>query len=135
MKTWKRTLLLVTAIVSASCSTSATGPQDPLPREVVLRLGQEVTVEGTVLHLAFTRLVDDSRCPANVVCVWAGNAAVKVGIALAMSPAHPLILNTGVEPRSVKQNGFRVTLLEVTPYPGTGADDEPFAIRLGVEDS
>lgn len=134
MKMWKRMPLLMTVIVSTSCGTSATGPQDGIPREVVLPLGQEVIVEGTVLRLAFTRLVEDSRCPANVVCVWAGNAAVEVGIAVGTGPAQPLVLNTGVEPRSVEQNGVRVTLLEVTPYPGTGADDEPPAVRLRVED-
>ncbi|MBV8859430.1 MAG: hypothetical protein JOZ02_21030 [Acidobacteria bacterium] len=45
-------------------------------REFELKAGQVVTLDGGRLRIRFARVASDSRCPADVECVWAGNAEV-----------------------------------------------------------
>ncbi|MFF4596578.1 hypothetical protein ACQPXB_31835 [Amycolatopsis sp. CA-161197] len=47
-------------------------------RDVTLGVGQEAQLGTKDLTVRYTRLVDDSRCPANVTCVWPGDAVVAV---------------------------------------------------------
>src|SRR6185312_15051394 len=48
-----------------------------LGREFKLKAGRQVTVKGTKLRIRFVAVENDSRCPSDVTCVWAGNAAVQ----------------------------------------------------------
>lgn len=41
-------------------------------------LGQETWVDGP--HVTPLRLVEDSRCPAGVQCIWAGRVVVRVRV-------------------------------------------------------
>jgi len=100
--------------------------------ELALRYGEAVRINGSVLRIGFDRIIGDSRCPVDAVCVWMGDAAVEVGIAAGTGPTFPLVLHTALAPRSVVWNGVSVTLLELTPSPK--ASDPPrveeYAIRL-----
>ncbi|UJR11191.1 hypothetical protein I4U23_015372 [Adineta vaga] len=67
--------------------------------------------------------IQDGRCPIKVLCVWAGQA--KVDLLLSNkedSSAIELII--GAQPKSnaviaVGSKSYNVTLVNVTPYPGT----------------
>jgi len=107
----------------------------PASREVVLDYGEDIRLEGSVLRLNFAEVWEDSRCPVDVTCVWAGNGKVVIGIAAGMGPTHALFLNTTLEPLSVVWSGIRVTLLELTPAPHAGIKIPPedYAVRLKLE--
>jgi hypothetical protein len=107
----------------------------PTPREVSLNYGDTVVLEESVLRLSFGEVLEDSRCPLDVTCVWAGNGRVAIGIAAGMGPTHSLILNTGLEPRSVVWSGIRISLLSLSPspYEGTVIAAEDYAVRLKLE--
>ncbi len=47
-------------------------------KEFSLKVGQQAKVDGVDLNLKFTGVPQDSRCPTNVNCVWAGNAEVAL---------------------------------------------------------
>lgn len=103
--------------------------------EIVLRYGEEKQLPGTVLRVNFGYVLEDSRCPRDVTCVWAGNARVLVGIAAGSGPTHALELNTTLDPRSQDRLGVRVTLLEVTPEPTSGRSipSSEYRVRLRIE--
>ncbi len=133
---------LALAALLAACGTSTDLEIDDrdeailnAPQEVTLQFGAEVTVGGSVLMVSFARVVEDSRCPVDVTCVWAGNATVGVGIRMGMGPTFPLQLNTTLEPRWVDWNDARVTLLELLPEPR--AEDplrpEEYTLKLRLE--
>jgi hypothetical protein len=105
-----------------------------LPTEITLQYGEERRVDG-VLRLSFTQVLEDSRCAVDVICVWAGNAKIRIGISMGMGPTFPLELNSMLEPRTVDWNGVRVTLLEVTPEPRSTETIPPeaYAVRLRLE--
>ena len=44
---------------------------------LTLRLGDQTQLpDGS--HLSYTRLVNDSRCPPGVQCIWAGSAEIEL---------------------------------------------------------
>lgn len=134
------------AVAATACSSPSTSGDTKLPDEqgspsvqgsgeISLTLGQEKPALGTVLHVTFTRVVGDSRCAVDVVCVHAGNGEVELGIRMGTGPTHALRLNTMDEPKSTIWNNVRVTLLELTPEPRTNPphDTSAYAVRLRLE--
>ena len=87
--------------------------------------GHEVLAPGGVMRVAFLGVPSDSRCPVDVQCVWAGNAAVVFGVAFGAGPTVPYVLNTGLEPRAVTLGSLRLTLAELRPAPVSTARIPP----------
>jgi hypothetical protein len=91
-----------------------------------IALGRRASVDGGRLVLTFVARGADSRCPANVVCVWMGDAAVRVAARVANTSVERE-LHTGIEPHSFTVNGYVVTVVGLLPYPGTPSADVPGA--------
>jgi hypothetical protein len=91
-----------------------------LGREFKLRPRQQVTLQGESLQITFVEVKDDSRCPADVTCVWAGNAAVRLEVSWRGRARKSLRLNTSGSPSLVGENqyrGYQVKLVGLSPYP------------------
>ena len=59
----------------------------------VLGLGQSVALsDGS--QLSYTSLINDSRCPQDVQCVWAGDAEIVLRFKPARGTAHDMRLHT-----------------------------------------
>lgn len=75
----------------------------------------------------------DSCCPANVMCIWAGRVDVKIILSQdAATQCVSLIVQLGQQ-RNMAQvtlgtTIFKVILQHVLPCPGTGSDQTPMAI-------
>ena len=127
----------VIALAVSACGLS-TGPSDgPFPEqsaEIELAVGEERSIPGTSLRLRLLDVVEDSRCPVDVTCVWEGNAAVEIGLAAGSGPTHVHVLHTVLEPRAVDFGGVRVTLVGVAPEPHEGepipAEDYVASLRV-----
>jgi hypothetical protein len=141
MRGGRRLLGLALPILIAMGCSESTGPdsgrQDaliPAAQEMTLRVGEEKAVANSVVRVAFGQVVEDSRCPIDAMCVWAGNAMVELGIRAGMGPTWPIRLNTTLEPRSTVWNGIRISLLELQPAPRaaepTKADAYQVKVRL-----
>lgn len=55
---------------------AVTGAEALLGEPFELHAGETAEVETTGLSLTFVRVDSDSRCPADTLCVWAGEAKV-----------------------------------------------------------
>ncbi len=133
-----RTCTPLLALGLVACASTTTADNQGFlvqPQEITLAYGEEKQLDENVLRLGFTEVLHDSRCAADVVCVWQGNAAVVVAIAAGKGPAYSLTLNTALEPRAADWFSVRITLLEVTPAPLAGQPIplQDYAIRLRVE--
>jgi len=117
--------MLAAAVLTAGCAEDGADPMAPVlgasllsgPVGVTLPAGGAALLAEGALRLTFRRVVEDSRCPVEVTCVWEGNAVVEVAVSLGSAPAMPLQLNTTLEPRSRIHEGLRVSLLELRPEP------------------
>jgi len=141
-----RRILATGLLLAAGACSTMSGPDgtnvaaqlaaaSPSPVQITLRHGQERAVDGTVLRLSFLGVVGDSRCPNDVVCVWAGDGVAEIGVSAGEGPTVPLRLHTTLEPKFSDWNGVRVTLLELSPAPRAtqpikAAD---YSVRLQVE--
>ncbi len=115
-------LVLLSCLSAAGGNGNAAGAMQAvrLNRPFTLRAGQQVTVKGTRLRIKFVAVEEDSRCPANVTCVWAGNAAVRLEVSPRHGDRKSLTLNTARSstlPGESQLLGYKVKLLGLNPYP------------------
>ena len=120
--------LLAAAPLAAGCASGAGPAAEPPPSEasapsaradlaapVTLRTGAAVRAgEPDPLRVTFEAVEDDSRCPRSVVCVWAGDAAVRLRLDHA-SGTSVVTLHTALEPRHAAHGGYVVRLLRIAP--------------------
>jgi hypothetical protein len=108
-------------VVAAACSSHAA--VEPQVTAVIgdtfqLRVGQQVSLDNQALRIAFESVPEDSRCPAQVTCVWAGNGRVGLRVTTGEQSAN-ISLNTTLEPRTVEVRGYQISLERLDPHPVT----------------
>jgi hypothetical protein len=104
------------AALLAACN-SAAAPR--LGEEFTLRVGQSAAITELNLWMRFNRVVDDSRCPANVSCVWEGDGAVVIEVAPLNGDSKEDTLHTTLDPRSIPLGRAELQLVKLEPYPAT----------------
>jgi hypothetical protein len=124
--------LCAVSLALTACASSGT-PTAPIvysqaqaADSVRIQVGQTIAVGGIRVH--FNAVESDSRCPSDVVCVWAGDAIADFVVEQncdCRSPAYDLKLHTTLQPRSAVAYGSRVELLSVLPYPNSGSPIKP----------
>ena len=93
--------------------------------------GQSAEIEGTGLAVQFIGVSGDSRCPVDVQCVWAGDAAVVIETTLgADQRLWKLHLPSELMgPRSVEVGGYRIELTGLDPATRSTETIPPGAYR------
>ena len=94
-----------------------------------LKLGTTETPSSDKLTFRLTDLAD-SRCPANAVCVWMGEAKTSVELELGGQKGQATLKLAGDRKQGVSVStsvtvgarSFVVVLRDVLPYPGTTSD-------------
>lgn len=89
-----------------------------------IALGAERMAAGGRLAIRFLERVSDHRCPANVVCVWAGDARVRLAVRSGASSTETVI-GMHLEPKAILAGGYRITVAELSPYPGLYDEEDP----------
>ena len=103
-----------------------TGPEETEDQvQLKLKIGEEQRLKNEGLRIRFVSVVEDSRCPKNVNCVWAGNGKVLLNIADRRKKSRSVELNTNLEPRAVTSSGYEIKLLELDPYPVVNETIQP----------
>lgn len=110
-----RVALLGIGIVRACGSPTEVG----LDQEFELAPGAVVRVAGTSQTIAFVGVTEDSRCPAGVTCVWAGNGKVRLRVRSADRDSS-VDLNTTLEPHAATVGAIRIELKVLAPSPRAG---------------
>jgi hypothetical protein len=83
---------------------------------MVVQFGNSSQV-NTDLRVSFVQVVEDSRCPASVVCAWQGNGAIRLDITTGRG-VQSITLNTAggtAFPREASVAGYTFTLVELDP--------------------
>jgi len=91
-----------------------------LDRDFKIHYGQELTLQGQDLKIKFASLLDDSRCPANVKCVWEGD--VKLLISVRQGNAEDSLLELHTNRRFTQEGKYQhyvIRLVAVDPHPRT----------------
>ncbi len=114
-----RTTLLAAALLTGCAATSA-----QTPHEGPVKLGQTAYVGGPKVRPI--RVIEDSRCPANVRCVWAGRVILRVAVTLG-SGTRDMDLTLG-KPALVADGTLE--LVSVTPKKSADVKQTPADYRF-----
>lgn len=106
-------------IILSACKNPLTHELHDYGDEFELTLGDTVIVGVDKIPVEFIDVLEDSRCPSNVTCIWSGNGKVEIRFA-----QENIRLNTHLEPREVMLIDVKIQLLSLDPYP-----EHPFQIE------
>jgi len=114
-----RAFLVALAVLCVSACDDAipTAPIVPLDQQFTLAPGGSAIVEGSNTRVQFVQVSGDSRCPADALCIWAGDAIVGIRV-IDAGPSSAYELHTGDSRLAeVTHRDFRIELLQLQPYP------------------
>lgn len=100
-------LLLILAFAGFAQAKTQTG------NRVIVKVHEQKAVNRQ-LSIKFVEMVGDSRCPADMRCVWAGNAKIKVELS-GKGKSQTFELNTGMKPQSIVYADYEVKVIALEP--------------------
>lgn len=93
-----------------------------LGQEFDVRVGEAVAILGEPLTIGFEEVVEDSRCPANTTCIWAGRAVVRIGVRVDNTQTGTLNLETSSDTAGEGEfQKYRLRLVRLAPVPQDGS--------------
>lgn len=117
MKTLCSTILIaISLVVVVSAQTG---------QAISVCVGKEVTAKQSGLKVKFIEVLEDSRCPTDANCIWAGNAKIKVEVTDKRGGKKTLELDTNAGTKREQFDGWAIELASLTPYPRTNGKIEP----------
>lgn len=113
--------ILSTALAQAQESVSA-----ELDKPFELKVGEQAVIESENMAVTFVGVAGDSRCPSDVVCIWAGQASVTVAVEVNGKDMGERTLVIGADPSPSAAFGqYSVQLAGLEPYPKSGVQTNP----------
>jgi hypothetical protein len=97
-----------------------------LGAQFTLAPGATVFVKNAGIKVRFIAVIEDSRCPLDVTCIWAGEVKVQLEIDDTRATSPLEIIEGG----SAAAGGYRVTVVRVEPQPVSTARIAPQAYRV-----
>ena len=87
------------------------------------------------LTIEFVSLIEDSRCPIGVNCIWAGNAKVQIKVSNKKKASKIFELSTNLQPKTIDFECYEIALESLIPHPKADVSTNPndytaiFAVR------
>ncbi len=112
-------------------STFAFGQEDSAETPkigVKIPIGKAIVLKG--VSIKFLEVVEDSRCPTGVQCIWAGRAIVKVAVTSDGNTEERLMIFGEVKRGEEKNTNlyssanFSINGLSLKPYPTSDSADK-----------
>ncbi len=116
-------ILILGGMTAANAQTSQTA-------EVRVKSKKKFT--RSKLTVEFLSVLEDSRCPIGVDCIWAGNAKISVRVRKNGSAAKTFELNTTMDNQSVTYEGHTIKLAKLTPHPRANTPPAPNSYRATI---
>ncbi|HET7292116.1 MAG TPA: hypothetical protein VFM88_06820 [Vicinamibacteria bacterium] len=134
-----RSLAAALLTLAVACGGSdMTGPtrRVALGQSFELRVGETATIGGELLVVGFAGVSSDSRCPIDVICVWAGEATVELTLRRLPRPEDIVELKTPGAPQA-RYDGYTVEVRALLPAPRASQPTDPssYVVTLVVERS
>jgi hypothetical protein len=81
-----------------------------------VQINKEKRFAKSRLSVRFVELVEDSRCPTDTNCIWAGNAKIKIRVSK-NGRSHDLTLDTNGPNQAAIAEGYSIKLMSLVPEP------------------
>jgi hypothetical protein len=108
-------LSLITILILVGTAFTAMASK---PEVVHVQIKKEGRASKSNLTIKFMELIEDSRCPTDVNCVWAGRARIKVSIKRSTGAPKIFEMDT-MRDGAVLFGRYKITLTDITPHPAS----------------
>lgn len=115
----KKILILMVMLIAAL------GIHAQKPESLTIKNGGQTVSKTGRITIKFLEMVEDSRCPADVNCVWAGVATIKIRLTRS-GKSSEIELNT-TNKATTSFQGYSVALTELEPRQSTTSKYSPSA--------
>lgn len=128
---------------SASTPVKAAPVSQKLVNTITLKEGQNIFLKDQQMNITFINIVEDSRCPEGVNCVWAGAATANIELMSTISRPQTIQLSTMDDPakslaKTQSFGGFNLSLVSLTPYPkGDATRDKlkgSYVVQISIDE-
>jgi hypothetical protein len=128
-------LALSIVLILPACSNSNGIIKTSLNKEFTLAIGQTATISVEKLDIKFLDVTEDSRCPKDVTCIWAGQVNCSLEITHAVVTEQVKLTQLGLNDANAGQtvSGYSYAFT-VEPYPESGKQivKEDYRLRMTV---
>lgn len=124
-------LILFTILGCSENKNILPGPETnstyKLDDQIKVKINQNLTIESEGLSVKLLKITEDSRCPSDVTCIWAGQIGVLVNVSQNGKDLGNVNLILGPDKglAEKKIDGYIIKLVEVSPYPISTKKIEP----------
>ncbi len=130
---WVLPAILV--LLSPSGCAKPSGNEVSLGQEFTLSAGQSASIAGENLKIQFIEVMNDSRCPINVTCIWEGRANCLVQFTQGSTAYRIVLTEPGLTDRADDMfQDYKVTF-HLKPYPGEveNISKEDYRLQLTID--
>jgi len=127
-------LISTRALISACAFATALGcatmePTIPAEPGVAFELpvGKTAALNGNGTRITFKQVKEDSRCPSDVTCVWAGDARIELTISRNGSSDDTKILSLSPANSEARSGDLQIRFVGLTPVPRQADGNAPRA--------
>ncbi len=115
------TMITILILPLAACGKAPAEVNADLGQGFSLSIGQTAVIKGQNLQITLEDVIEDSRCPANVTCIWAGRASSTIKILQASSPYRMVLTQLGLTDRytTATYQEYQISFY-LRPYPTAG---------------
>lgn len=104
-------------LVASACAGVQTAAVVDPGASFTLAPGETAVVKGADARITFKRVTDDSRCPVDVTCVWAGDAKIEITISRNGAPDETRILSITPPKHETTVGNLRIKFVSLAPVP------------------
>jgi hypothetical protein len=133
-----RAAIILASVLLAGCDAAPSALPDVPPHRLgetfIATRQKDEMLEGG-FGVAVLDVLEDSRCPKTVTCVWQGAAVVRLSMIDGSGQRDPRWIALATSPdarRSFVYEGYRVELVDVMPYPDVPKKIEPYEYRVSL---
>jgi hypothetical protein len=125
----RRICATIATLAVASCATIDTAVVADRGAEFSLAVGKSAAISGTDHRITFNRVAEDSRCPVDVQCVWAGDAKIELTVSRNGAPDDTRVISITPPNNEATVGDVKVRFVTLAPTP---RQSEPPASRAYV---
>jgi hypothetical protein len=112
------TVIAFAALIAGAGCASVTGAVDAYPGSpFTLAPGETAALQGTDARITLNAVRDDSRCPVDVTCVWAGDAKIEIVVSRKGAADETTVLSITPPKNEVWVGNLKIRFVSLAPAP------------------
>jgi hypothetical protein len=111
------TILPVFLIIFSGCIGDLADVKAKLGEEFTIGIGESARITGEDMVITFNEVTADSRCPEDVTCVWAGEAACSITVISSEDSYAVELIQSGASDKNEEVFLEYTLTFSLEPYP------------------